>query len=122
VDTIGRSFGWLLVLFFVPSLPVRYGLNFGAAPVAAAVALVLLVAAGWLGAREALAAAPGRRAAWAGQMALTLAVGLAGALAARELPARYSETRLLWEAAAFFLCAVGACALLDRVVGSSAGR
>lgn len=116
IDTVSSSFGWFLVLFFVPSLPVRYGLGLGAAPLSAAAAAFLLAVACWYGAREALARAPGNLAAWAAQLAITLAAGLAGAAAARLLPARYAESRLLWAAAAFFLCALPVCALLGRVL------
>ncbi len=116
VDVIGRSFGWFLVLFFVPALPVRYGLNFGLRDLSAAVGLALITAAVGCGAREALARAPGRLAVWAGQMALTVVGGLAGACVSLLLPASYTETRLLWAAAAFFLCAITVCALLDRVL------
>jgi hypothetical protein len=116
IDLIGRSFGWFLVLFFAPALPVRYGLNFGARDISAAASLVVIAAAAACGAREALARAPGGLAVWSGQMALTVLVGLCGASATLLLPAHYSETRLLWAAAAFFLCAITACALLDRAL------
>jgi hypothetical protein len=114
IDLIARSFGWFLVLFFVPALPVRYGLNFGARDLSAAASLVLIAAAAACGAREVLARAPGHLAVWAGQMALAVVAGLCGAGASLLLSAGYAETRLLWAAAAFFLCAITACALLDR--------
>jgi hypothetical protein len=120
IDLIGRSFGWFLVLFFVPALPVRYGLNFGAREISVAAALVVIVAAAVCGAREALARAlanpPRQLAVWTAQMALTVLAGLCGASASLLLPADYSETRLLWAAAAFFLCAITACACLDRAL------
>jgi hypothetical protein len=116
IDVIGRSFGWFLVLFFVPALPLRYGLNFGLRHIAAAVGLVVIVAAATFGTREALGRAPGRLAVWSGQMALTVLAGLCGASVSLLLPASYSETRLLWAAAAFFLCAITVCALLDHIL------
>jgi hypothetical protein len=116
IDVIGCSFGWFLVLFFVPALPVRYGLNFGLRDLSIAASVVLITAAACCGAWEAVARAPGRLGAWAGQMALTVLAGLAGASASLLLPASYTETRLLWAAAAFFLCAITVCALLDRVL------
>jgi len=126
IDLIARSFGWFLVLFFVPALPIRYGLNFGARDVSAAASLILIGAAAICGAREALARAPSlpprRLAVWSGQMALTVLAGLCGAAASLLLPAGYAETRLLWAAAAFFLCAITVCAVLDRALPTATPR
>jgi len=116
IDVIGRSFGWFLLLFFVPALPVRYGLNFGLRDLSVAASVVVITAAACCGAWEAAARAPGRLGAWTGQMALTVLAGLGGACASLLLPASYAETRLLWAAAAFFLGAITACALLDRAL------
>ena len=52
VESITLSFGAFLALFFVPALPVRYGLlGWGTAYVAAVAALVLVAAAVGRGSR-----------------------------------------------------------------------
>jgi hypothetical protein len=115
IDSIVRSFGSLLVLFFVAALPIRYGLGFGTAPLSALAAVTLIAAAAWHGARETFARHPGRFTTWLLQMAATLVAGLAGAMAGLLLPARYAEARLLWATSAFFVCAVTTCSLIDRL-------
>ena len=51
---------------------------------------------------------------WLGQMAISAAAGLAaGAAASMLLRDGYPESRLLWAAAAFFICATATCALID---------
>ncbi|GAA4633947.1 hypothetical protein GCM10023196_073530 [Actinoallomurus vinaceus] len=114
VDSIARSFGWFLVLFFVPALPVRYGLNFGTADLSAGAGALIVVAAAWYGVRDAFAATPGDAGAWVRQMALSVAAGLCGGTAGLLLPGGHTETRVLQGGAAFFVCAVAVCALLDR--------
>lgn len=47
--------------------------------------------------------------------------GLADASVSLLVPASYTETRLLWAAAAFFLGAIAVCALLDRVLPAAHG-
>jgi hypothetical protein len=121
IDSITRSFGLLLVLFFVPALPIRYGLGFGTAPLSALAGLALVAVATWLGVRETFARFPGRLSTWILQMAAGVIAGLGGATASVLLPARYAEARLLWAAAAFFVCAITACSLIDRLVGSTPG-
>jgi len=113
LDSIGRSFGWFLVLFFVPALPVRYAMNFGWRDAAALVSLVVLAAACGLGARGAFA--PGRPWPWLAQMAASALAGLAAAIPAALLTTGLRETRLLWAAAAFFVTAVTVCGLIDRI-------
>jgi hypothetical protein len=120
IDLTAASFGWFLVLFFVPALPIRYGLNYGARDLAVAACLVLIVSAVACGAREMLARAPGGLASLAGQMTLSVLAGLLGGAASLLLPASYAEVRLLWAAAAFFGCAITACALLDRMLPGQA--
>ena len=82
LDSIARSFGWLLTLFFVPALPIRYGLGFGTAYASALGALTLVAVAVTAGVREAFAQTPGRAGPWLVQMTATLAVGLVGATSA----------------------------------------
>ncbi|WP_131756201.1 hypothetical protein [Actinomadura fibrosa] len=121
IDSITRSFGHLLVLFFVPALPIRYGLNFGTAPLSALASLALAAVATGLGVRETLTRIPGRLTTWILQMAATVTAGLGGMTASILLPARYAEARLLWAAAAFFVCAVTTCSLIDRLAAAPAG-
>lgn len=120
IDSITRSFGRLLVLFFVPALPIRYGLGLGTAPLSALAGLTLVAVAGCLGVRETFARSPGHLTTWILQMAAGVIAGLAGAAAGLLLPARYAEARLLWVAAAFFVCAIATCALIDRLIGATA--
>ncbi len=115
VESIARSFGAFLPLFFIPALPVRYGLTgWGTAYVAAAAALVLVAAAAVRGIAGTFARRPVSRVRWLAQMAATVVAGLAAGAAASVLPgASYPESRLLWAAAAFFGCATTTCALID---------
>jgi hypothetical protein len=115
IESITRSFGWFLVLFFVPALPVRYGLGFGTWYVSAAAALLIVTLAAWRGVRETFARTPGGAATWIAQQAAALAAGLCGVAASLLLPAGHAETRLLQTAGAFFVCAVATCALIDRL-------
>jgi hypothetical protein len=115
IDSIARSFGWLLTLFFLPALPIRYGLGFGTAYVSALGAFALVVVAVILGVREAFTLVPGRVGTWIGQMAAALAAGLGGAASALLVPGGHTEARLLWAVAGFFVCAVSVCAVIDRL-------
>jgi hypothetical protein len=115
IESIARSFGHLLTLFFLPALPIRYGLGFGAAYASALGAFALVAVAMVLGVREAFALIPGRPGVWIGQMVASLAAGLGGAASAVLVPGGHTEARLLWAAAAFFVCAVSVCALIDRL-------
>lgn len=119
IESIARSFGHLLTLFFLSALPIRYGLGFGTAYASALGASVLVAVAMVLGVREAFALTPGRPGIWLGQMAAALAAGLGGAASAVLAPGGHTEARLLWVAAGFFVCAVSVCALIDRL---AAGR
>jgi hypothetical protein len=115
VESITRSFGAFLPLFFVSALPVRYGLlGWGTTYVAVAAALVLVAAAAVGGIAETFARSPVRRVRWFVQMAIAVAAGLAaGTAAGWLLRGGYRESRLLWAAAAFFAGAITACALID---------
>ncbi|HEX8006625.1 MAG TPA: hypothetical protein VF482_09390 [Trebonia sp.] len=115
VESIARSFGAFLPLFFVPALPVRYGLlGWGTAYLAAAAAFALVTVAAVRGIGDTFARSPVNRAHWLTQMAITLAAGFAaGATASMLLRGGYPETRLLRAATAFFICATATCALID---------
>jgi len=113
VASIGSSFGWFLVLFFVPALPVRYGIGFGTRSVAELAGLVLLGAACVLGVRDAFAGCPGPRGAWLAQMAVAVTAGLAAGIPVAMVTRGYPEARLLFAAASFFTVAVVVCAIID---------
>jgi hypothetical protein len=112
IDTLARSTGWLLVLAFVPALPVRYGLGFGARSVAVAAAIVLVAAAARRGIHE---TAPGRPVRLAAQLAVAATAGLAAAaVPALLVDTTHTEARLLLAAITGFAGALAVCALLDR--------
>ena len=115
VDSIARSFGAFLPLFFVPALPVRYGLlGWGTRYLAAAAAFALVTVAAVRGIGETFARSSVNRARWLTQMAITLVAGLAaGATASMLLRGGDPETRLLRAATAFFIGATATCALID---------
>ena len=115
VGVVARSFGWLLVVFFIPALPIRYGLGFDAAYASAISALVLIVLAVSYGLREVFTHTPGRPLTWLLQMLMALTAGTCGAAVSLLLPADHTETHLLWAASAFFVCAIAACAIADRL-------
>jgi hypothetical protein len=113
IDSVARSFGWFLVLFFVPALPVRYGLNFGSRYVSAAAGLVIAGAAARYGVREMFARRPGGVMGWATRMAVAVAAGVCAAAVALAAPAGHAKLRLLEAAGAFFVCAIIVCVLGD---------
>ncbi|TDD03717.1 hypothetical protein E1292_20600 [Nonomuraea deserti] len=118
VDAVGHSFGWFLVLFFVPALPIRYGLSLGAPHAAAGGAVLVVLVALVYGLRDVFAQATGRPVVWLSQLAVACAAGVGGVAAVTQAatpPAGHPEARLLWAAAAFFVCLVGVCGLFDRL-------
>jgi hypothetical protein len=107
--------GWLVLVVY--STALLYNLGRLGPDLPGAVLALAVLAGARAAARHVL---PGRLAVWSGQMTLTVLAGLCGASASLLLPASYAETRLLWAAAAFFLCAITACALLDRILPAAA--
>jgi hypothetical protein len=107
---------WALVLFFVPALAVRYGVNFGTPLVAVAAALAICLAAALRVRRETLSGVgAGRVALWAGQVATALlAAAAAGFAALRLVTDTYYEAGLLRAAGVAFVVAVAVCAATDR--------
>ncbi|MEU8342256.1 hypothetical protein SAMN05443665_102397 [Actinomadura meyerae] len=107
---------WALVLFFVPALAVRYGVNFGTPLVAVAAALAICLAAALRVRRETLSGVgAGRVALWAGQVATALlAAAAAGFAALRLVTDTYYEAGLLRAAGIAFAVAVAVCAATDR--------
>ncbi|MCU7820566.1 hypothetical protein [Kitasatospora sp. DSM 101779] len=110
-DGLRRS----LVLFFVPALAIRYGVNFGTPLLAAAAGLLVLLAA----AVPVLAVRP-RTAALALAPA-ALAALLAAAAAVRLTAGAHYETALLGAAVASLAAAVLTCGLADRLTRPGGG-
>ncbi len=106
-----------LTLFFVPALPIRYGLLFGTSPlVLAAGALTAVVACVRAGRETLSAGAPRPHAALrltAGIGCAVLAGTVAAALARRLTPPSYEEVALLSAMGAFLVTGVVVCGLVD---------
>ncbi len=107
---------WGLLLFFVPALAVRYGVNFGTPLVAGAAGLLVCATAAACALRSALAGAGATRIAfWALQVAAALLAGAAAGYAAVHLVTdAYYEAGLLRGAVSCFAVAIAVCALSDR--------
>lgn len=100
------SLGWFLVLFLVPALPLRYGLNFGV-PVVSLLAGVLVVAVAlWLGWVRALT----------GRLLLVAVGGVVGAVLGYLVARGFPEARLLAAAGGFLAVGGLVGVTLDRVV------
>ncbi|MBJ7288439.1 hypothetical protein [Williamsia sp.] len=98
------SLGWFLTVFAVPALAVRYGFNFGVAPLSMASGLLIVGVALWRG--------------WDRQMLPQLGIaavtGSAGAAIGAAVAHGHPEATLLAAATGFVLLAGAACAVLDR--------
>ncbi|MEO3825000.1 hypothetical protein [Actinomadura sp. B10D3] len=107
---------WALLVFFVPALAVRYGVNFGTPLLAAAAGLVIVLVAGVCALRDSLAGeARTRIALWAVQALVALFAGAATCYAAvRLVTDTYYEAGLLRGAAAGFAVVIAVAALTDR--------
>lgn len=119
VATAGAALRWFTLLFWVPAIPLRYGLLFGAPWATLAGALVVSAAAVAATAREVVTRwlLPWRR--WAVGVLASLVTGIATGLAARRvLPAwgDHTENRLLVVAVAMLLGALVAAAVADGFV------
>lgn len=116
VSSIVGGLRWVLVLFFVPALAVRYGPNVGAPIVAATAGLVIYLVASACALKETLAGAGTKRIVlWAAQAVAALSVGGAAGYAAVLLVTdTYYEAGLLRGAAVCFALVVTVCALTDR--------
>jgi hypothetical protein len=76
VTTIAGGLRWSLALFFVPALAVRYGVNFGTSPLAAATGGVIVLAAAIYAIRDGLPPSrPGRRVMSLAQLSLATMAG-----------------------------------------------
>ncbi|GAA4554602.1 hypothetical protein GCM10023192_89480 [Amycolatopsis samaneae] len=109
-----RSAEWLAVVFFVPALAIRYGLNFGLPALAVVAGVTVVVAALALG----ILRAPGR--APLGELAAALLAGVALAGPAYLLASGYPEARLLAAVMAFLAGVITVCAFADRRVARGA--
>lgn len=116
LSSVTGGLRWALLLFFVPALAVRYGVNFGTPLIAVAAALAILVVAAVRALRETLSGVGSARIAlWAAQGAGALAIGgVVGYAAVRLVTDEYYEAGLLRGAGASFAVVVAVCALTDR--------
>ncbi|MFE0027731.1 hypothetical protein [Amycolatopsis sp. NPDC059021] len=103
-----RSAAWLVVVFFVPALAIRYGLNFGLPALAAVAGVAIVVVALVAG----IGRAPGR--ALLGELALALLGGVVLAGPAYFLAGGYPEARVFAAAMAFLAGMIAVCAFADR--------
>ncbi|MEU5992630.1 hypothetical protein ABZ806_26985 [Spirillospora sp. NPDC047418] len=116
LSSVVAGLRWALLLFFVPALAVRYGVNFGTPLIAAAAGLTICLAAATCALRETLSGTgTARMAVWAAQTAAALLVGAAAGYAALQLVTdTYYEAGLLRAAGTAFAVAVAVCAVTDR--------
>jgi len=114
IATVSSGFGWFLVLFFVPALPIRYGLLYqGLSALAIAAGTIVVLAAAALAVRDALRSPSFTWPRWAGEMTVAVTAGALAAVGARAIPGAHSEGHILWMTCAFLLVATVACALID---------
>lgn len=107
---------WALLLFFVPALAVRYGVNFGTPLIAGAAGLVILLVAVVCALRDVLTGvARTRIALWAVQALVALFAGAAtGYAAVRLVTDTYYEAGLLRGAAIGFAVVIAVAAFTDH--------
>lgn len=117
IYSLAATIRWFLTLFFIPALPIRYGIGFGSAPLAAAATGLILLTAPYRGAREAFDRIPptARRrrttAAWALRMAAPILAGTTGALLALAWHSHYPETTILRATVLAGAFAITTCAI-----------
>ncbi|NLT55875.1 MAG: hypothetical protein GXX79_15225 [Actinomycetales bacterium] len=129
MDTLVTGMTWFLGVFFVPAMPVRYGLAVIASRAAVPTVALLIVVAGLGTLREVRrrlddVTTAGRQVLtwWLVGLAAACGVGALAALTAAAVSAGYPETRILAMALAFLLGATGTCALTDRLRRAAEGR
>jgi hypothetical protein len=113
IKTATGAFGWFLVLFFVPALPIRYGLVEGQSSLSILAGTIVVLSAAILAARDATHSPGFTWHHWAGEMTAVIVAGALAAFAARSIPGAHAETRILWMTSAFLLAATATCALID---------
>ncbi|MFI0411421.1 hypothetical protein [Actinomadura sp. 3N508] len=116
LSSIAGGLRWTLVLFFVPALAIRYGVNFGTPLVAVLAGLLVCLTATVCALREELAGAQAKRIAlWAVQACAALfAAGVTGYLAVNLVTDTYYEAGLLRGAGVSFAVVIAVCAWSDR--------
>jgi hypothetical protein len=97
-----------LALFFIPALPIRYGIQFGTSYVSLLAAAAIVVTA------AAAALRAGRGSVLLPHLAATAVAATAAAMPAFLLPARYQEIRILAAAAIAITAATAIATVLDR--------
>ncbi|MCW2932486.1 MAG: hypothetical protein JWM19_3448 [Actinomycetia bacterium] len=113
IKTATGAFGWFLVVFFVPALPIRYGLLEGQSSLSILAGTIVVLSAAILAARDAMRSPGFTWPHWAGEMTAAIIAGALAALAARSIPGSHSESRILWMTSAFLLAATASCAVID---------
>ncbi|WP_433477681.1 hypothetical protein ACQPZP_11870 [Spirillospora sp. CA-142024] len=116
LSSVAGGLRWALLLFFVPALAVRYGVNFGTPLIAVAAGSFVCLVAVVCGLRDALAGLePMRIGLWAVQATVAFLAGAVTGYAAVSLVTdTYYEAGLLRGAATCFAVVITVCALTDR--------
>ena len=113
IKTATVAFGWFLVVFFVPALPIRYGLIEGQFRLSVVAGTIVVLATAVLAVRDATRSPGFSWPRWAGEMSAAIIAGALAAVAARLVPGPHAESHILWMAAAFLLAATATCAVID---------
>ncbi|MFD7442332.1 hypothetical protein [Streptomyces sp. NPDC059909] len=114
VAVVGEGLRRWLVLFFVPALPVRYGVAFGTPALAALAGLLILLVAAAYALRK---GGSGSRPRLGAQLGAAAVVGTAAAYAAGSWGSgTYYEVALLSAVTAFLLTGLAVCAATDALV------
>ncbi|MFI0374390.1 hypothetical protein ACH35V_41580 [Actinomadura sp. 1N219] len=124
LSSIAGGLRWALVLFFVPALAIRYGVNFGTPIVAVLAALIVCLTAAACALREELAGTEAKRIAlWGVQAFAALsAAGVSGYLALNLVTDTYYEAGLLRAAGVSFAVVIAVCALTDHWISRPRSR
>jgi hypothetical protein len=124
LSSIAGGLRWALLLFFVPALAVRYGVNFGTPLIAGAAGLLICLVAAACALRDTLSGlGPARIALWAVQAAVALLAGATAAYTALSLVTdTYYEAGLLRGAAIGFAVVIAVAALTDRWLPGNPGH
>lgn len=113
LDTLTIGASYALLWFFVPALPIRYTLLFGAPRLGLALGALIAVMATFAAVRQVAGEVEWMRRWLLGIAATLVSAALCGGLTA-AIPTPYSEARLLSGAAVFVVVATLAAAVLDR--------
>jgi hypothetical protein len=113
IKTATGAFGWFVVVFFVPALPIRYGLVEGQSSLSVLAGTIVVLSAVILAARDATRSPGFTWPHWAGEMTAAIIAGALAAVAARSIAGFHTESRILWMTSAFLLAATATCAVID---------